>query len=55
VTFGQLLNRRLERHQGGAETLDLFRCQRPLAHAPHSLAFEQLADELDECQHEPDH
>src|SRR5947209_3503577 len=49
----QLLHAPLELHEGLAEALDLVGVQRAALDAPDGLALHQLADEVDEHEHEP--
>jgi hypothetical protein len=48
----QLLHALFKAHEGLAETLDLVGGQRAALDSPHRLALHDLADEVDEHQHQ---
>src|SRR5207237_660851 len=50
--LGHLADLLLEAHEREADPLDLLVTQRPTLHPPDLLALEQLAQELDEGEHE---
>ena len=55
VTFCEFLDGGFESHERRPQPLDLLGSQRLLPNPPNCLTLEQLPNELDQCQHEPNH